>query len=205
MPAYTAKFSREQRKALFRAVLGENMSVRGALDAAAAGQLPELGVEQQRELATMNYSYACQLVNEERDNRDGVQRARSQPNSVTKDAAVALLRRAQKDALKIANAKKPLMDADAAQKTLGVIEKAQRVLAGLEVKKAPAKPAAKTETSKPRGLAEQIARGSSAEPDDLPTETTTGEAHAPARNSETNEQADVSMVSAAREDVALVA
>ena len=169
MPAFTATYSQEARRALFRAVLVDGMTTKAALRAAAAGELPDLSAEDQADLARMGYSYACRLIKEEEHARDGVQRARSAPGTVTKDVATLLLRRAQKDAQKIANAQKGLMDADAALKVLRVTEACQKVLANLEPKRN-ANAEKDNGPKAPLSLAQRIAAGSNAEPDDNHTE-----------------------------------
>lgn len=169
MPAFVATYSAEQRQALFRAVLGDGLNIKQALRAASAGELPDLDAESQRQLGGMAYAYACQLVARERDERDGVQRARSMPESVARDTAVALLRRAQQDALKIArDRQKSTMDADAAAKTLRVSKDALALLDQLDARKGKGK-AVSSEPKRPQTIAQRIAAQARTAASDIPT------------------------------------
>lgn len=185
-----------------RAVLGDKMSCAAAHRAAQAGELPGQTPEDTKDFQSLSYTYACQIVREHRDELDGVQLARSQPNTVTRDAATLLLRRAQLDAKKIANAQKPLMDTGAALQTLRVIEAAQRVIQNLEPKKSAAK-AETTATSKPRSLAAQIAASADTAASDLTPQTTPNEVSALALANERDITTDDASYGAARSNLAV--
>lgn len=202
MPAYVATYTKEQRAALCRAVLVDGLSVRAALDAAKAGELPDISPEDAKDLQTLSYVYACQIVREHRAELDGVQRARSAPGTVSKEAATFILRRAQTDAKKIANGSGKLMDAGAALQTLRVIEAAQRVIRNLEPKKPAAKPEA-SEPAKPKSLAAQIAASGDTVASDLTPEQTPDEVSALADTSEDNDTMDGANGGAARPNLAV--
>lgn len=177
MPAFVATYSAEQRQALFRAVLGDGLNIKQALRAAAAGELPDLDAESQRQLGGMAYAYACQLVARERDERDGVQLARSMPDTVARDTATALLRRAQQDALKIArDRQKSTMDADAAAKVLRVSRDALALLDQLDARKQKGKTGlvSSAEPKAPQTLASRIAAQTRTAASDIPTPSNAG-------------------------------
>lgn len=213
MPAYGEKYGPAQREVLFRLALDEHHGVQGALNALNAGPVDGLDNAARTELAAMNYSYACTLVKAERESRGYVAAARAGLVDKALEQAARLQELADRTIrqLEVKREKSPV-DIDAGIRAAKLVREALALARsandGVNGAKAPAaKPSGGAEQPAKRstGLAAQIARGSSTEPDDLTPETTQSEAHALAQSSETKEEADVSIASPAREDVALVA
>lgn len=161
MPAFVEKYSTAQREALFRAVIDQQIGVRASLRACAAGELPGLAPVDQKTLAGMAYGYACELVREERENRAGVQVARTAPDRIAQEIATRVLKRAQRDLIEIERkAGKRAMKADESAATDAAVKRARaamallRELGGLARGSGkPSTPAAARSTS----LAERIA------------------------------------------------
>lgn len=184
MPAFVSTYSAAQRQRLFEVVIDGGMSARKALDAAAAGELGGLGIEDQRGLGGMSYGHACDLIREERIERNGISSATAHPAKIAREIGLRLLVRAKKDAARIADeGLKSPMNAEAAAKTVKVTRDILALLRDLDAGKANGN--AKGTSSGPvkaQSLAARIAAGADPETGEppLPTETsTTAEAREP--------------------------
>jgi hypothetical protein len=170
MPNFVEKYSAEMRAALYTAVLEREQTLRATLRAAAAGELPDLGAEDQATLAGMAYGYAAQLVADERLRRAGNVRAKKDTDATARGVAARLLALADREArlLEAAPAKRPV-DTGRAVGAAKLAREAVALVHALDAgpKTAPAKTDTKgAEQRKPRSLAARIAAESSAEQDD---------------------------------------
>jgi ribosomal protein S7 len=194
MPAFSPTYSEAMRDALFREAIDNAVPVREVLRRARAGELEELSPADGATLGGMAYGYALQLVREERQDRGGVSKARSEPAPLAREIASRLLKRALKDAERIARDKpKTTMNTGVARELLKVAEQATVLLKRLDElgrHDAPAGAASKRAPAKPRGLAAQLAAGDdTVHADERASEDQDREREAPRAN-EANGQTD---------------
>lgn len=192
MPAFVEMYSSEQREVLFREVIDHGRSAKDVLRAARAGELEGLSSADGATLGRMAYGYALQLVRDERQERTGVAGARKEPEPIARDIAARLLKRALKDADRIARdkPKEPMNTGDA----LGVLKVTReatallRDLDGSNGKGNAAKTNGPAAPAQPRGLAAQLAAQPDPAADDAPIpssdsgEHTTPRTHTPNNN-----------------------
>lgn len=183
MPAYTEKYGPRLREALFRMALDEGRGTAATFRALKAGPVHGLSDTERLDLAKMDYSYACDLVRDERQTRKRVAAAREGlvDNALLQAARLQELADRMIRQLEVKQPKAPV-DADSAIRAAKLSREALALArAANDGVKAEPKPSASAEqktTSKPRGLAAQIAARGDTEPDDNHTQTTQSEAHA---------------------------
>lgn len=172
MPAYVEIYSADMRTALFHATIDREMSVQGALRAAAAGELEGLSTEDQRTLGGIAYAYACELVREEKLRRGAVKKVRDDAVEVAKQLAARLLALADREVQRIERGK--LKDPVDTGRATAAAKLAREALALTRDATLEPKTAAKTTTDKtaptqrPRTLAAVIAADSGPAADDDP-------------------------------------
>lgn len=192
MPAFVATYSSAQRAALFRAAIDQRMPVKAVLEAAAAGELPDLDAADQATLAGMAYGYALQLVRDEKLERGGVERARAQPDKIARDVAIRVLKRAERDIAEIERrARKRPMTIEESRKTDAAVKRVRDSMALLRELEPKAKQATGEKTrepERPRSLASRIAAQSTTEARDDSTQPDAGGDNATPRTNATNDE-----------------
>ncbi len=174
MPAFVETYSADMRAALFSATIDRKMAVAAALRAAKAGELPDLGAEDQTILAGMAYNHAAKIVKDERLSRAGIQATRRDTTTAGRELAARLLALADREVrlLEAVSPKKPVDTgrAIAAGKLMREAIAVANALATPTSSSAGKDEAPAKAPSKPKGLAARIAAASGAEHDDLTTE-----------------------------------
>lgn len=174
MPAFVAHYSESAKQSLLRLVLGDGMAIAEVQRRAKAGDLPGVEPADVEQLARMSYNHACGLVRDERDERDGIQRDRAHPETVARETAVLLMRRARKDAERIANdTRKTPMDAGVAAQLVKVQRDCLALLGEVDKRRNGGKegPASSSEPKRPQTIAQRIAAQARTVAGDAPTHT----------------------------------
>jgi hypothetical protein len=194
MPAFVETYSANMRAALFRATIDDKMTVKGALRAAQAGQLPDLPADDQRILAGMTYNHAASIVKDERLRRGAVERVRDDVHEAAHELAARLAALADRETAQL-EAEKPKTPVDtgralAAAKLMdAAVTLADKASGQGKTNGKGAAPA--TEQPKaPRSLVARIAAEAGAEDGNAPTHTDAGGDNGAAGASETTEQTD---------------
>lgn len=186
MPAFVERYSAKQRAVLFREAIDHARPVAQVLRAARAGELDGLEPAEQAELGAMGNGYACQLVRQERDERDAVANAAAAPDGLVRELAGLLLKRAERDIRRIASSTGKPMDTGASLQLLKVMREANALLradaptgngAGDAPTDAPA-----PEPAAPRSLAARIAAQSEPAEDNAHETQSADTARAPTIN-----------------------
>lgn len=195
MPAFVEKYSQEQRTALFRGAIDNQLGVKGCLRAAANGELPNLPEVDQTSLSRMAYAYAAEMVREERMRRGLITQVAKDTSQAARDIAARLIVLADRELTRLERQRlKEPVNTSAGTATAKMAREALSLL-----KDADALPKAKgtqgTETNeeptKPLTLAGRIARDAQQDtdnPDPTSDEPQTQEPHTDETNTHPDNQ-----------------
>ena len=125
MAAFVETYNASMRAALFRAAIDDGHGVKGALELAQAGRLPDLDVASQHVLGGMAYAYAASMVKTERDSRETVKHAYADIREAAHDTARRLAALATREVGRLEAApKKTPVNTDAATKAAKLMREA---------------------------------------------------------------------------------
>lgn len=196
MPAFVERYSAEMRAALFRATIDDKRSVAAALRAAQAGELDDLGAEDQATLGTMAPGYAGQLVRDEKQRRGVIVKVRGNVEEAAHDVAARLAALAAREVgqLEAVKAKTPV-DTGRGLRAAKMMREALALARDAEQKTAaPTKPTAGDAKAAPAhtSFLGRLAGRSDAEQDDAPPSPSDSAASHTAPAQPTAQQQDTS-------------